>query len=326
MRAGCAGGCMVNKFPLVSVMIPFYNTPSAFLVEAIESVLGQTYAHWELLLVDDGSTNLASSEVAQTYVATHPNKIRYLMHPGHVNRGLGPSRQLALSEAQGELVAFLDADDLWLPHKLTEQVALMIEHLEVGAIYGRTKYWYSWSDNPEEARRDYFPPIGQLKEMILPPPELLILFIQQQVAIPCMCSIMVRRTILEAIGGFEKGVHDFYYEDQMLYIKICQFVSVLVSDQCWDYYRQHSDSGTYKTGDTYLQLHRGYLDWLESYFEQDRVTNVRVWRTLRRQQWLYRQPKLLPARFYHFARFVKKWLLRLAAKLPTPIQQKLWCD
>ena len=315
---------MAKRQPLVSVIMPFYNTPPAFMAEAIESVLAQTYPHWELLLIDDGSVDAASSETAQLYAAAHPGKIRCLEHPDHANKGLGPSRQLALEWAHGDLVAFLDADDLWLPPKLAEQVALLEAHSEVGAVYGRTKYWHSWAGDTQDVTYDYLPPSGLSADAILPPPELLILFVRQQVAIPCTCSIIVRRELLDAVGGFERGVRDFFYEDQMLYVKVCLRAPVLVADTCWDYYRQHPGSGTQTTGNNVMQLHLEYLNWLGIYLRQSGVVDKRLWWALRCQLWLYRQPAWLPARLYQPARFGKKWLLRLEARLPASARQRLW--
>src|SRR5512147_1824882 len=106
---------MTNQ-PLVSGVIIFWNA-ERFLQEAIESVLAQTYPSWELLLVDDGSTD-GASEIARSYAARHPERIRYLEHPGHRNRGMSASRNLGLQQSRGALVAFLDSDDVWLPEKL----------------------------------------------------------------------------------------------------------------------------------------------------------------------------------------------------------------
>ncbi|MBE2199759.1 MAG: glycosyltransferase family 2 protein [Anaerolinea sp.] len=317
---------MVERTPLVSVMMPFYNTSAAFMTEAIESVLAQTYPQWELLLVDDGSTNAASSETARTYAAAHPDKIRCLEHPGHANNGLGPSRQLALEQSHGDLIAFLDADDLWLPPKLAEQVTLFSAHPEVGMVYGRTKYWHSWTGNPQDAARDYYPHSGLAADAIFPPPELLILFIQQQVAIPCPCSIIIRRELLEAAGEFERGIRNFFYEDQMLYAKICLRAPVLVADTCWDYYRQHPDSGTHRASDHGQELHLEYLQWLAVYMQQQQVEDLDLWQALSRQTWLYRQPAWLPKRLRQPVRFSKKWLLRLEARLPISVQHKFWQD
>lgn len=315
---------MPEKHPFVSVIMPFYNTAPAFMVEAIESVLTQTYPHWELLLVDDGSTNTASSETAQVYATTHPEKIRYLEHPDHINKGLGPSRQLALEHARGDLIAFLDADDVWLPAKLMEQVSLFSLHPEVGMVYGRTRYWHSWTGNPQDQEKDYLPPTGLATDSVMLTPELLILFIQQQIAIPCMCSIIIRRELFETAGKFEKGIRDFFYEDQMLYAKICLHAPVYVADACWDYYRQHPDSGTHRTSEQGQALHLEYLCWLASYLQQQQVENETLWQALNRQVWLHRQHRWLPRQLHKPIRLGKKWLLRLEAKLPASIQHRFW--
>src|SRR3974390_1092217 len=97
---------------LVSISIPFYNSED-FLSEAIESVLAQTYSHWELFLVDDGSTD-RSKDIAHSYAARFPEKITYLEHPNHRNCGLTCSRNLGVRNARGAFLAFLDSDDVWL--------------------------------------------------------------------------------------------------------------------------------------------------------------------------------------------------------------------
>src|SRR5436190_7580701 len=99
--------------PLVSIIIPFWNTEK-FLQEAIDSVVSQSYENWELLLVDDGSTDL-STEIAQQCAKQNPKKIHCLQHDAHDNRGVSAARNLGIRHAAGEYVCFLDADDVFLP-------------------------------------------------------------------------------------------------------------------------------------------------------------------------------------------------------------------
>src|SRR3712207_2186216 len=84
---------------LVSVIIIFLNA-QGFIREAIESVFAQTYGSWQLLLVDDGSTD-ASTYIALHYAARYPDKVYYLEHPGHQNKGMSASRNLVLRHVQG---------------------------------------------------------------------------------------------------------------------------------------------------------------------------------------------------------------------------------
>src|SRR3954470_15736661 len=107
----------------VSVVVIFKDE-ERFLAEAVDSVFRQTFDGWELLLVDDGSTD-ASGEIAREQLARRPGHVRYLRHPGGANLGTGASRNMGAARARGRFLAFLDADDVWLPAKLAEQVALM---------------------------------------------------------------------------------------------------------------------------------------------------------------------------------------------------------
>jgi len=114
---------MQTSTPLVSAIIIFLNE-ERFLSEAIESVLAQSYLNWELLLVDDGSTD-ASTEIARRYSERYSQRVRCLEHSNHVNRGMSASRNLGVRQANGEYIAFLDADDVWLPQELERQLAIM---------------------------------------------------------------------------------------------------------------------------------------------------------------------------------------------------------
>lgn len=107
---------------LVSIVMPSYNT-AGFIAETIESVLAQTYTNWELLIVDDCSTD-NTDEVVSSFLNVEP-RIRYLKNER--NCGAAVSRNRALREAKGRWVAFLDSDDLWMPEKLKKQIQFMEE-------------------------------------------------------------------------------------------------------------------------------------------------------------------------------------------------------
>lgn len=105
---------------LVSVITPSYNS-SPFIKETIESVQAQSYANWEMIIVDDKSRD-DSVHVIKQYIEKDPRiKLITLTQ----NAGAARARNIALKEAQGDYIAFLDSDDLWLPTKLEEQVAFM---------------------------------------------------------------------------------------------------------------------------------------------------------------------------------------------------------
>jgi glycosyltransferase involved in cell wall biosynthesis len=111
--------------PLVSVIVPVYRG-ERFLAAALDGVVKQTYRRVELIVVDDGSDD-ASAQIARTYAGA-----RVLSEP---HRGVSAARNTGVAAAQGELLAFLDADDLWLPQKLEQQVALMYQRAEVAIVH-----------------------------------------------------------------------------------------------------------------------------------------------------------------------------------------------
>ena len=106
---------------LVSVIMPSYNT-GKFIAESIRSVLAQTYENWELIIVDDCSTDDTDAVVA----AFFDPRIRYFKN--EENSGAAVSRNRALREAKGRWIAFLDSDDLWVSEKLEKQIRFMEEN------------------------------------------------------------------------------------------------------------------------------------------------------------------------------------------------------
>jgi glycosyltransferase involved in cell wall biosynthesis len=277
--------------PLVSVIVIFFNA-DRFIDEAIDSVIAQTYDSWQLLLVDDGSTD-GSRAHALRYVEKYPEKVCYLRHPDKRNHGMSASRNLGIRHAQGQYLAWLDADDVWFPRKLEHQVDLMQAQPAAGMIYGPTEWWYSWSNPPQDGRQDFVLPLGQPAETLIHPPGLLLQFLESEGHSPCICSIMVRREILDRTGGFEDRFRGLY-EDQAFCAKICLETPVLASSECGCRYRQHPDSAS-------AQTHRAgqhrparllFLRWLASYLSAQGILDREIWRTLKREIWRCRHPRL----------------------------------
>jgi glycosyltransferase involved in cell wall biosynthesis len=128
--------------PRVSVITPVYNGEK-YLDEAIQSVLSQTYEDWELLLIDDGSSD-RSVTIAREYTIRHPNKIRYLEHPGHANRGQFSTRILGAEHARASVVAMLDQDDVWDRDYLVEHFRIWakVQPHNVFLSYGPSLCWF----------------------------------------------------------------------------------------------------------------------------------------------------------------------------------------
>ena len=277
----------MSDTPLVSVIIPFYNTPEQFIREAIESVLAQRFGHWELFLVDDGSDGPCTS-IAKQYVLDHPGKIFYLEHKEHQNKGHSASRNLGISYSKGEYITFLDSDDVLLPNKLEQQLEIMAKRPEVGMVYGKTLYWWSWTRNTKDRVLDRIQDHAIQADMPFNPPSLLILFLHGRAAVPSINSIMVRSEIVERISGFEEKFR-VLYGDQAFYAKVCLEYPVFVSENCWDKYRQHPNSVCTSASKTQiLSSHRAYLKWLNEYLSLRGYRNTEVWRALKIENMLRR--------------------------------------
>lgn len=318
-----------RNYSLVSIIIIFLNA-ERFIQESIESVMTQTYENWELLLVDDGSAD-SSSQIAQSYAARQPANVRYLEHANHQNRGKGASRNLGIRHAKGEYIAFLDADDIWLPHKLEQQVAILEAQPEAGMVYGNTLYWYSWTQNPEDIGRDFEPLLGIPANTMISPPNLLPLYLRGKAAVPCTCSILLRSSIICEVGGFDETFVDEFniYEDQAFYAKVCLNAPVYVSHNCWDWYRQHPEASVAIAQKSHQETSARlfFLNWLGKYLNDRGIKGLEVRQALERELWRIHFPVWLPdcEGVRNFIRWAKKWFLRFEEYLlPAKIRRWVW--
>jgi glycosyltransferase involved in cell wall biosynthesis len=278
---------------IVSVITTFLNA-ERFLAEAVESVLAQDFDAWEYILVDDGSSD-DSSAIAREYAARYPGKVRYLDHPDHRNLGQSASRNAAMRIASGTHIAYIDADDVWLPDKLRRQMDILSAEPEVGLVCGASRYWYSWSGKPD--REDHVVQVGATQDRVLPPPEpLLTLYPLGSGAAPVPSGLLVRRSLVEAVGGWDESYRGPLqpYEDQAFLAKIYLTAPIFVASHCLDQYRQHPDScmARMKRNHQYHVVRRYFLQWLEDYLRRGGICDARVQRALRRALTRYRHPAL----------------------------------
>lgn len=251
--------------PLVSVITIFLNE-ERFLAEAIESVLAQGYQRWELLLCDDGSTD-GSPAIARRYADLHPDRIRYLHHPDQANRGMSATRNLGLSSARGEFVAFLDGDDVWVTEKLSRQVRILTESPEAAGVYGRLHVWYGWTRREEDLARDYIQPLGGQPDELVEPPRLLERFVRNDIHTPS--GILFRKSVLDEVGGYEEAFRGMH-EDGIVLAKICLRWPLYASGEVWYKYRQHPESCCTReiaAGRDRAAAER-YLEWISEYLDE----------------------------------------------------------
>jgi glycosyltransferase involved in cell wall biosynthesis len=199
--------------PLVSVIMNCHNGES-HLREAIDSVYAQTFEDWEIIFWDDASTD-GSAEIARSY----DRKLRYFT--GEKAVSLGQARNWALHKAAGKFIAFLDADDIWLPQKLEKQIPLFEQDQSVGLVFSDI-YDFFQQDGTE---------ISHFRRYALRPPRghiFAYLFNTEQYAIP-MSTAVVRAV---ALDGFAKefDIRYAYAEDFDLFLRIayrwkCDYVN-----------------------------------------------------------------------------------------------------
>ncbi len=173
---------------LVSVVIATRNY-GQYISHAITSVIQQTYPYWELIIVDDGSTDATPAVVAKW--RGHP-RIRYYRLEG---TGQAPAKNLGIRLSRGEFIAFLDADDLWLPDKLTKQVTHLRQHPAAGVAYTRRILigpdGTAIAEPQASSGTDY--PSGWILDKLL---------IRNFV---CFSSSIVRKTVFDHIGLFDES-------------------------------------------------------------------------------------------------------------------------
>jgi GT2 family glycosyltransferase len=264
----------------VSAIIIVFNG-AAYLRQAIESILDQTFPDWELIVVDDGSTD-DSAAIAREYVKAYASKIRIIAHADGANHGMAATRNLGISHARGRYVGFLDADDIWLPHKLEEQVAILEANTQAGLVYGRTLIWYSWS--PGAHKRDFFYPLGVAPDATYEPPVLFQLLLENKVQSPTTCNALMRAELVASVGGFDASFCGMF-EDTTFFAPALATASGYVSDRHWANYRQHDDSCSMISaaygGDGRARF--AFLLWLSRKMTKGKVTwRIRLfaWRTL----------------------------------------------
>ena len=256
----------------VSVLVPIRDGDRYFL-DAVQSVVAQTFTSWEVLFIDDGSRDASTARMTQL-AALGGGRFRCLAHPGRQNRGLPASRNLGLSHARGEYVAMLDIDDVWLENKLEKQVRLLEAHPACAMAYGPISYWFGWTGRTEDMRRDFMSPHGRRHDVQLPPPDALRHVILHRDGFPIPSGALVRRATLASSGiRFDESFG--MYEDDVFLSQIASRHPVYLHSEVLERYRQHRNSFTAvaeRHGD--YSPHRSnearnrFLRWLDAYLER----------------------------------------------------------
>ena len=310
------------RLTLVSAIIIFLNG-ERFLHEAIDSVFAQTFDDWELLLVDDGSSD-GSTEIARRYAQAHPDRVRYLEHAAHRNLGMSASRNLGIRHANGAYIAFLDADDVWAPSTLEEQVAILQVQRQAAMVYGPIEWWYSWTGAAEDKGRDFVEELGIRPNTLVAPPALLSSFLQNKATVPS--GMLVRRETFDRVGGFEDRFTSLY-EDQVFCAKVCLNAPVFVAGTSWYRYRQHPEStcAVEKQAGRYYGQRVPFLEWLAAYLATQSAKQPEIQQIVQKQLWPYHHPIQYKARriIQSLVSFMQTQLLVIARRI-LPLSLRYW--
>lgn len=205
--------------PAVSVIIPTHNY-ARFLVDAAESVLSQTFDDLELIIVDDGSTDNTADVVKQFL---KDQRVRYIYQD---NKGPSAARNAGIRKAKGELIALLDADDIWLPSKLRKQVKVIGESEDVGLVYCLAEH----VDEKGDA----------LTHMPMPHMEQPTFRDLLYFPLTLPSCVLIRKHVLDEVGLFDETIS--HNEDADMWIRILRYYKSAYVNEMLVRIRKHPGS------------------------------------------------------------------------------------
>ncbi len=238
--------------PRVSVIIPVRNGKD-YLQEALDSVLQQSFNDLELLLIDDGSTDDDYDQYA-----LQDERIRVIHLAG---TGVSHARNVGLAQASGELLAFLDADDIWFPGKLEAQVGYFDAHPEVGVVFGKFIRWNALPGGGFAPASSLIEDAGQFTRA---DPERSGWMYTRLLAglLVGMNTAVIRRSVYDAIGGFNESMR--LGEDYDFWLKASRVTEMHSLNGPVALYRIHDASAMHQfSSDSHLAnlLHAARLRW-----------------------------------------------------------------
>jgi glycosyltransferase involved in cell wall biosynthesis len=215
-----------------SIIMPVLNGEK-YIEEAIRSVVSQTFKCWELLVIDDGSSD-ATLPISYSWKAKE-SRIRILQHIGGINKGVSASRNLGISSSTGKWIAFLDADDLWLPQKLEREYKILESAENISLLYSIARVE---DERGAGLKRQFY---GQGKEGLIRDPFLKVLKgFQGHIS----SVIVQKKTIADNNLKFNEGMK--FSEDTLFFHEVLQYGNIFFIPETLSIYRFNSSSSTTK--------------------------------------------------------------------------------
>jgi len=247
--------------PEVSIITPLYNG-SKTLEETADSVLGQDFKEWEWIFFDDGSTD-ETIEIAEKIKQKYPDKIFLYTHESNRNHGTAYTRNRAFEKSTGNIISFIDQDDIWYEKRLSHQLNLFRNKPECAMIWGPALYWYS--------ERSFVQSVGLngngLKSGIYEPPAFIEIFLSNLKGTPLPSASLVRRKEFENVRGYEESIRGS--EDIVLWLKLSEKYPICFDEEVLIKYRKHQDSTLRKANDSgkmdewNLDFYKWVIDFLK---------------------------------------------------------------
>lgn len=296
---------MIDK-PLISVIMPAYNA-ERYIEQAINSVVDQIYPNWELIVIDDGSTD--STALIVKKIATAETRIQYFYQQ---NGKQGKARNKGIKESKGELLAFLDADDWWEKDRLEIEVPLLIENNELSLVFSQG---YKFAENKISDFDIIVKPLWDKDDLPL--------FIEKN-RIPIQ-SVLVKKAVLDKLGNFDEEQALQNAEDYELWLRMLfegfRFMSI---ENRLFYYRAHEMQSTHSHSSLNMPLFTLYSSLLRKYpddkYSRDlvkRITYFLPFATFRKMA-----TAIIMDRVKRTSTF-RALLLNIARPLPTRFYNKI---
>jgi glycosyltransferase involved in cell wall biosynthesis len=267
--------------PLVSVIVPLYNG-GKYIESTLKSILSQSYHHYEILVVDDGSTDDGPAKVS-ALMERFPGRMQLLHHPDQGNHWIAASRNLAIKNARGVYVAFVDQDDLWLPEKLERQVEVLQRFPEAAFVYAKSIF----VDQQGEQKRIRGIHLTGGKGIAGNPRYVFGKLIKENF-IPTL-TVLVHKRCLERIGFLDEGPR-YEYEDWLLLSKIAFFYKAIFIPEVLSKYRVHNNNYSahlFDTGQLNLSEEHYTITLFLFLMNQTNVSLKEVRKYLHRRIWFF---------------------------------------
>ena len=238
---------MNNRKRLISVVIPTFNRED-LIKDAINTVLEQVYQNFEIIIIDDGSTD-NTSEVVKSF---DDARIKYIYQE---NAGISKARNKGIEDASGEYIAFLDSDDLWHPEKLEKQVSVLDKDPDVDLLSNNSQYM-TFQNDIIEIKKNY---VKSQKENIS------LILLDPDKVFTGTPTLLVRKTIFEKVGLFDETVT--FCEDWDLFFRIALVGKICHIPEILTYVRNHK--GNITNISHVGKFKNGYLRFLEKAFSNE---------------------------------------------------------